>query len=114
MRWLWPLLPVSPSCFLDSRRRQLPSRIIMAPWTASLTSAVVWSCLFHSIWAKLVRFEVVLTWQRGSPDGVNRQMILMNGQFPGPVLELDYGDDVEFTMINQLPFNCAIHFHGIE
>ena len=43
----------------------------------------------------LVRFDVDLTWETRAPDGNPRQTILTNGQFPGPALELDYGDEVE-------------------
>ena len=43
----------------------------------------------------LVHFDVDLTWETRAPDGNPRQMILTNEQFPGPVLELDYGDEVE-------------------
>jgi hypothetical protein len=36
-----------------------------------------------------------LTWAKGSPDGFEREMIFMDGQSPGPTLNLDEGDDVE-------------------
>ena len=61
-----------------------------------------------------IRFELDLTWESVSPDGYQRNGILMNGQFPGPVLELHEGDNVEFLVHNHLPFNESIHFHGIE
>ena len=44
---------------------------------------------------RFVQFELDLTWAIYSPDGNPRQMVLMNGQFPGPQLNLNYGDDVE-------------------
>ena len=85
-------------------------------------------------WAKLVHFDLDLTWQKGAPDGNAREMVFMNNQFPGPELRLDQGDDVEvrfpigkyesvfivltirtkFTVHNNLPFNTSFHFHGIE
>jgi Multicopper oxidase len=40
-------------------------------------------------------FPVTLTWAKGSPDGFEREMIFINGQSPGPTLNLDEGDDVE-------------------
>ncbi|PWY90054.1 laccase TilA [Aspergillus heteromorphus CBS 117.55] len=61
-----------------------------------------------------VRFNVTLTWEDWAPAGVPRKMILMNGQFPGPALELRQGDDVEFLVINDTPANATVHFHGIE
>ena len=44
-----------------------------------------------------VFFEIDLTWETKAPDGQPRNVILSNGQFPGPRLELDYGDDVEVS-----------------
>ena len=46
-----------------------------------------------------VHFEANLTWETRAPDGNPRQIILTNGQFPGPALELDYGDEVEVKKI---------------
>ncbi|KAE9376113.1 multicopper oxidase [Stipitochalara longipes BDJ] len=63
---------------------------------------------------EIVRFPLTLTWEKGAPDGFERDMIFMNGQFPGPTLELKEGSYVEFTVINLLPFETTIHFHGIE
>ncbi|KAJ5108642.1 Multicopper oxidase type 2 [Penicillium angulare] len=65
-------------------------------------------------WAKLVHFNLDLTWEKGAPDGNVREMVFMNKQFPGPELRLHQGDDVEVTVHNHLPFNTSIHFHGIE
>ncbi|KAF2110621.1 multicopper oxidase-domain-containing protein [Lophiotrema nucula] len=41
-------------------------------------------------------------------------MFLVNGQFPGPVLEIDQDDWVEITVVNKSPYNSSIHYHGIE
>ena len=61
-----------------------------------------------------VHFEINLTWKEGAPDGQTRELIYVNGQFPGPQLTLDYGDNVEVVVCNHLPFDTSIHFHGIE
>ena len=61
-----------------------------------------------------VRFEIDLTWEPISPDGFTRNGILINGQFPGPQLNVNQYDDVEFIVHNHLPNATAIHFHGIE
>jgi FtsP/CotA-like multicopper oxidase with cupredoxin domain len=42
-----------------------------------------------------VLFPLTLTWEKGAPDGFERDMILMNGQFPGPTLEMKEGANVE-------------------
>ncbi len=57
-------------------------------------------------------FELTLTWEKYSPDGFAREMILVNGQFPGPLLEINQGDEVQVVVHNQLPFNTTVHFHG--
>jgi FtsP/CotA-like multicopper oxidase with cupredoxin domain len=41
-------------------------------------------------------------------------MILVNGQFPGPTLEINQGDEVEVRVHNKMPLNTTVHFHGIE
>ncbi|KAB8252282.1 conidial pigment biosynthesis oxidase Arb2/brown2 [Aspergillus flavus] len=66
-----------------------------------------------SVLAELVKFEVDLTWAKGSPDGNLRDMIFVNDQFPAPQLTLNQYDDVEFTVNNHMPFNATVHFHGI-
>ncbi|KAJ5374028.1 Multicopper oxidase type 2 [Penicillium concentricum] len=60
------------------------------------------------------KFELNLTWDTKAPDGVERQQALINGQFPGPSLIFDEGDNVEVTVNNFLPFNTTMHWHGIE
>jgi FtsP/CotA-like multicopper oxidase with cupredoxin domain len=53
-----------------------------------------------------------LTWAKGAPDGYERDMIFINGQYPGPLLEIQQGDWVEVEVCNQMPFNTTIHYHG--
>lgn len=59
------------------------------------------------------RFNLKLTWEMGAPDGFERPMYKINGHFPGPLLELDEGDDVEVFVDNQAPYNTTVHFHGM-
>jgi Multicopper oxidase len=61
-----------------------------------------------------VKFDLILTWGPISPNGHSRYAILSNNQFPGPTLELQQGDSVEFMVHNNLPFSTAVHFHGID
>ena len=46
-----------------------------------------------------VLFDLNLTWEVRAPDGQSRYVILSNGQFPGPQLNLSYGDDVEVSRL---------------
>jgi hypothetical protein len=45
--------------------------------------------------AATVRHTLTITSEVGAPNGQPRQVIMTNGQFPGPGLTFDEGDDVE-------------------
>jgi FtsP/CotA-like multicopper oxidase with cupredoxin domain len=62
--------------------------------------------------AREVKVKVELTWETRSPDGFMRNITLINGQFPGPRLEIDQDDEVFFLVENNMPFDTTIHFHG--
>jgi len=48
-------------------------------------------------------------------DGVVRDTITVNGQFPGPLLEANWGDWFEITVINELADEgTTIHWHGLR
>lgn len=57
-------------------------------------------------------FKLELTFKPGSPDGYERDMIFINGQYPGPLLEIQQDDWVEIEVLNSMPFNSSIHYHG--
>ncbi|KAF3010110.1 hypothetical protein E8E14_000256 [Neopestalotiopsis sp. 37M] len=51
-----------------------------------------------------------------SPDGFNKSALLINGQFPGPLIEANYGDTFKITVNNHLADpeeGTAFHWHGI-
>lgn len=49
-----------------------------------------------------------------APDGVERQGFLINGQFPGPTIEANWGDWIEVTVNNQLASEgTTLHWHGL-
>ncbi|KAI0201408.1 multicopper oxidase [Astrocystis sublimbata] len=60
------------------------------------------------------KFDLTVTWENRAPNGVSRDMILVNGQSPGPMIEVNEGDDVWVAVHNQMPFNTTMHYHGIE
>ena len=62
--------------------------------------------------SNLKRFDLTLRWETGAPDGFERPMYKINGEFPGPLIELEEGDDVEVFVDNQGPYNTTVHFHG--
>lgn len=56
-----------------------------------------------------------LTWVNAAPDGFNRPLIAVNGQWPNPALTLNYGDILVLTVTNKLGNeSTSVHFHGIE
>ncbi|KXH68537.1 hypothetical protein CSAL01_02194 [Colletotrichum salicis] len=61
----------------------------------------------------LFQRDWVTTWEVGAPNGQERQMIKINGQFPGPAIICDEDDDIEITVHNKMPFNTTIHWHGM-
>ncbi|KAJ5679257.1 hypothetical protein N7462_007501 [Penicillium macrosclerotiorum] len=50
-----------------------------------------------------------------APDGYERQVLVFNGTYPGPVIEADWGDNVIVHVSNKLTDNgTSIHWHGIR
>ncbi|KAM0350139.1 hypothetical protein ACHAPU_003303 [Fusarium lateritium] len=49
-----------------------------------------------------------------APDGYELSTILVNGQFPGPLIEANWGDTVQVTVRNELEEEgVSMHWHGI-
>ncbi|CAG8417179.1 unnamed protein product [Penicillium salamii] len=51
-----------------------------------------------------------------SPDGYERSGIFVNGQFPGPAIEANWGDTIEVRLHNNITGpeeGTAFHWHGI-
>lgn len=64
--------------------------------------------------SKTVQFEIHLTAGRANPTGTGfRDVIFVNGTFPGPTLQVNRGDNVEFLVRNYLREDTSVHFHGI-
>ncbi|EQB53500.1 multicopper oxidase [Colletotrichum gloeosporioides Cg-14] len=60
-------------------------------------------------------WTVERTW--AAPDGFEQELLLVNGQFPGPQIEANWGDIVEVTVHNNITGpeeGTAIHWHGIH
>jgi FtsP/CotA-like multicopper oxidase with cupredoxin domain len=58
-------------------------------------------------------YRWTITDEEVNPDGVYRQMILINGQFPGPMIECNEGDTLSIEIDNQSVNATAFHWHGI-
>jgi FtsP/CotA-like multicopper oxidase with cupredoxin domain len=48
-----------------------------------------------------------------NPDGIYRPMILVNNQYPGPLIEANEGDTIVVHVQNKATNATAIHWHGI-
>lgn len=60
-------------------------------------------------------YDLVITNGTWNRDGEDEPLFLINGQFPGPAIECNWGDLVQITVHNQLQSNgTAIHWHGIR
>ncbi|CAN8100550.1 unnamed protein product [Discula destructiva] len=74
-----------------------------SPYTQSPTTGIVRSYDF--------------TISRGviSPDGYQRNVLLVNGGFPGPTIEANWGDTIQVTLRNNITGpaeGTALHWHG--
>ncbi|KAI1380532.1 putative multicopper oxidase [Hypoxylon crocopeplum] len=59
-------------------------------------------------------YDFTITKEIAAPDGVDAELILVNSQFPGPLVECDWGDWIEITVHNKLTDEgTAIHWHGM-
>ncbi|KAG0053230.1 hypothetical protein BGZ83_001468 [Gryganskiella cystojenkinii] len=48
-----------------------------------------------------------------APDGLSRPMLLVNGMFPGPLVEANTGDRIVVKVTNKLTVGTALHWHGM-
>ncbi|RDL34578.1 uncharacterized protein BP5553_07706 [Venustampulla echinocandica] len=61
-------------------------------------------------------YEWTISRENIAPDGVDTSVILVNGQFPGPLIEADWGDEIQVTVHNQLSSpgeGTTVHWHGM-
>ncbi|RGP70386.1 hypothetical protein FLONG3_7457 [Fusarium longipes] len=63
-------------------------------------------------WNKTKKFDLTITWDDYAPDGFSRKMLLVNGQSPGPVLEINQDDTVVVKVHNESPEEITVHYHG--
>lgn len=48
-----------------------------------------------------------------APDGVQKNGLVVNGAFPGPLIEANWGEWIEITVTNNLPDEgTSLHWHG--
>jgi laccase len=64
---------------------------------------------------RTVNYDWTITNMTMSPDGFARPVFAINGQYPGPTIEANWGDYISITVKNQMPDNgTSIHWHGLR
>ncbi|KAM0753984.1 hypothetical protein T439DRAFT_169004 [Meredithblackwellia eburnea MCA 4105] len=51
--------------------------------------------------------------RQGAPDGYKKTMLVVNGIFPGPTIEVNSYDRLVVNVTNNLPNSSAVHWHGL-
>lgn len=93
--------------FVPSSKRQTTS-----PWGGKTTSNCAPSDAPNTGVIRSYNFTITNTTL--SPDGVPRTMLLVNGQFPGPTIEANWGDTISVTVQNNLATEgTSLHWHGM-
>ncbi|KAH9462276.1 hypothetical protein Pst134EB_006183 [Puccinia striiformis f. sp. tritici] len=54
-----------------------------------------------------------ITNETAAPDGFSRNMLLVNSQFPGPLIEANDVDTLNIVIVNKMSAAVTIHWHGI-
>jgi len=49
----------------------------------------------------------------GAPDGFTKPMLVINDQFPAPLIECNEGDTLNIVVQNDMDVDVSIHWHGI-
>ncbi|CAO2653307.1 Nn.00g027180.m01.CDS01 [Neocucurbitaria sp. VM-36] len=59
-------------------------------------------------------YELHVAYQTIAPDGVTRNGLTINGQYPGPLVEANWGDWIKFEVTNDLTDEgTTLHAHGL-
>ncbi|KAH9960009.1 multicopper oxidase 2A [Russula dissimulans] len=82
---------------------------LLTPQTSN--NFVVGSIIGQSPQDRTYNFTVALA--NGAPDGVNKTMVVVNGMYPGPTIEVNQGDRLIINVHNNLRNDTSIHWHGL-
>jgi len=70
-------------------------------------------CLFPYALLDKVFYNLTVSYGNIAPDNYEQQVILINGQFPGPEIRVKKHDELLVQITNHLDHGLTIHFHGI-
>lgn len=80
----------------------------MIPLGAAIVLLANWAI------AATVTYDFNITWVNASPDGFERPVIGINGQWPIPQISVNKGDRLVVNVLNQLGNqSTSLHFHGL-
>ncbi|EFX02163.1 iron transport multicopper oxidase fet3 [Grosmannia clavigera kw1407] len=128
-RWRWSLyvpvltilaaLAVTSTLFVLITYSPVVLRVPEATSSAPATSDRAIKLVLHpedhvSREAKATRLSWNITMARLAPDGVQRDVILVNGQFPGPTVEARSGDTLVIEVFNSIDESLTLHWHGLH
>ncbi|KAG7012141.1 Laccase-1, partial [Cucurbita argyrosperma subsp. argyrosperma] len=60
------------------------------------------------------RFEFNVEWKKVRRLGHTKQLLTVNGQYPGPTIAVHEGDTVRIKVNNCMNENTTIHWHGVK
>ncbi|KAF4632286.1 hypothetical protein G7Y89_g5849 [Cudoniella acicularis] len=63
------------------------------------------------------RYHFTIARGKASPDGYEKDVILVNNQFPGPLIEANWGDTISVTVFNNITApeeGTSLHWHGFS
>ena len=65
---------------------------------------------------KILEYDFRISWFVGAPNGIPKNILGVNGQFPGPTIRGTKGDLLRVRVTNaiQTKENVSIHFHGLH
>lgn len=59
-------------------------------------------------------YDFTVSYKKIAPDGVQKNGIVINGGFPGPLIEANWGDWIQVTVHNALTDEgTSLHWHGL-
>ncbi|KAK4636170.1 oxidoreductase ptaK [Fulvia fulva] len=111
---LWGSLcqPTFPKWLPDGEGKQYAS----APWGDRTTRNADGVKNDHiPVTGVVRRYDFTITRGTAAPDGVVRNVFLVNNQFPGPAIEANWGDMIEITVHNNISYpleGTSLHWHG--
>ncbi|CAK7228581.1 hypothetical protein SBRCBS47491_006953 [Sporothrix bragantina] len=84
------------------------------PW-GSLTANGTDAYTTHPTTGVIRSYDFTISRGTLAPDGYEKSMILINGGFPGPTIEANWGDTIQVTVHNNITGpeeGTAMHWHG--